>query len=86
MSIEIKVADMKKAHQVLARLDYKISALEKGYTNHALRINLDKNTIEILPVTEQMKDLWVGGKGFDLWFMLQEIKPTTRWDSHENPI
>lgn len=42
-----------------------------------------------MPVTEEMKNLWIGGKGFDLWLMFQEIKPfkdTITWEHPANPI
>ena len=77
---------MKEAHRILCEFPFEVIALEKGYANRTLRIDLDKNEISILPVSQQMKDLWTGGKGFDLWLMFQEITADTKWDSHENPI
>ena len=74
------------AHRVLAQIDFEVAPLAKGYANRTLRVDLDTNAITIHPVTEQMKELWVGGKGFDLWLMMQEINKDTRWDSRENPI
>jgi NADH:ubiquinone oxidoreductase subunit F (NADH-binding)/NADH:ubiquinone oxidoreductase subunit E len=81
-----KITQMQKAHEVLYRFPFEIKELNKGYSDRTLRIDLDKNEITIHPVTQQMKDLWTGGKGFDLWLMLQEITKETRWDSRENPI
>jgi len=81
-----QITRMQKAHKTLATFDFDSAALERGYANRALKVDVGSNTIEILPVTGQMKDLWVGGKGFDLWFTLQEIGPDTKWDSPENPI
>jgi NADH:ubiquinone oxidoreductase subunit E len=83
---EEKISQMQKAHEVVCKFEFKLKKLEKGYSDRALRIDLDNNKMEILPVTQQMKDLWTGGKGFDLWFMFQEINKDTKWDSHENPI
>jgi NADH-quinone oxidoreductase subunit F len=77
---------IKAAHEVLAEFDFAPVRLHKGYANRALRIDLSDRSIRELPVTQQMKDLWVGGKGFDLWYMFQEITAETRWDSPENPI
>lgn len=77
---------MKKSHRILANFPFDVKALNRGYADRALRIDLDKNEIKILPVTKQMKDLWLGGKGFDLWYMFQEINKDTKWDSPENPI
>ncbi len=77
---------LRSAHLNLASLSFEPAAIAQGYTMRVLRIDLSSNSVSILPVTAQMKDLWTGGKGFDLWLMLQELKPTTRWDSPENPI
>ncbi|HOX24239.1 MAG TPA: NAD(P)H-dependent oxidoreductase subunit E [Candidatus Krumholzibacteria bacterium] len=80
------VQTIKAAHQVLAEYRFAPVRLERGYANRALRIDLSERSFRELPVTQEMKDLWVGGKGFDLWYMFQEITAATRWDSPENPI
>jgi NADH:ubiquinone oxidoreductase subunit F (NADH-binding)/NADH:ubiquinone oxidoreductase subunit E len=80
------IQTLKAAHEVLSEFHFEPVRLEKGYANRTLRIDLTSGAITELPVTQQMKDLWVGGKGFDLWYMLQEISPRTRWDSPENPL
>jgi NADH:ubiquinone oxidoreductase subunit E len=85
MSAE-KITQMRDAHQVVCEFPFEIKGLNKGYSDRILRIDLDKNEITILPVTQQMKDLWIGGKGFDLWLMFQEINKDTKWDSPENPL
>ncbi len=85
MSAE-KIAQMRSAHQVICQFPFEIKELYRGYSDRFLRIDLDKNEITIQPVTQQMKDLWVGGKGFDLWLLFQEITKDTKWDSPENPI
>ena len=80
------IQTLKSAHEVMAAFAFKPARLERGYANRSLRIDLSSLGITELPVTQQMKDLWVGGKGFDLWYTLQEISAQTRWDSPENPI
>lgn len=85
MSVE-KAKQMRAKHQVLAEKSFRIAELDKGYANRYLRVDLTSKEITIHPVTEQMKELWIGGKGFDLWLMLKEINDKTRWDSEENPI
>ncbi len=80
------IQTLKSAHEVLAEFSFKPARLERGYANRSLRIDLSSGGITELPVTQQMKDLWVGGKGFDLWYTLQEITAQTSWDSPENPI
>ena len=68
-----RIQTLKAAHEVLAEFAFKPARLERGYANRSLRIDLSTRGISELPVTQQMKDLWVGGKGFDLWYTLQEI-------------
>lgn len=80
------INELREKHETICEFDFNIVPLEKGYANRTLRIDLNKNEIKVLPVTQQMKDLWVGGKGFDLWLMFQEINKNTKWDSPENPI
>ncbi len=77
---------MQKSHKILTSFPFKVKELNRGYSDRALRVDLGNNEISIIPVTQQMKDLWLGGKGFDLWFMLQEINKDTKWDSPENPL
>jgi len=84
--LEEKIAQMQKAHEVLYESSFELKELNKGYSDRTLRIDIEKNEITIHPVTRQMKDLWTGGKGFDLWLMLREITRETKWDSQENPI
>ncbi|MBM4354195.1 MAG: hypothetical protein FJ109_10440 [Deltaproteobacteria bacterium] len=81
-----RVREMRAAHRILAETSFDRKDLSGGYADRWLRVDLSKNRIEIRPVTQQMKELFVGGKGFDLWLTLQEIGRETRWDSPENPI
>lgn len=80
------IKHMKDAHEIVCEFPFKIAALEKGYSNRILRVDIGKNEITVQPVSEEMKKLWTGGKGFDLWMMLQEINKDTKWDSPENPL
>ncbi|MCP5107226.1 MAG: hypothetical protein GY950_27815 [bacterium] len=85
MQIE-NIAQMRDAHEVIHQFPFEIKELYRGYSDRTLRIDLDKNEITIHPITQQMKDLWIGGKGFDLWLMLKEINKETKWDSNNNPL
>ncbi len=81
-----EVERLREAHRIVAEFPFEVVPIEKGYAGRGLRVDLSTNEIGTFPVTQQMKDLWVGGKGFDLWLMFQEISKDTRWDSPENPI
>ncbi len=84
--VSVEIAELRDARELLAEFSYSPGKIQRGYTNRTLRLDISKNIIEEQPVTQQMKDLWIGGKGFDLWLMLQEITGQTKWDSPENPI
>ncbi|MGD9364211.1 MAG: aldehyde ferredoxin oxidoreductase C-terminal domain-containing protein [Desulfobacteraceae bacterium] len=67
-------------------LKYERPAINKGYANQTLSIGLTENDIQVHPVTEQMKNLFVGGKGFDLWMLWQAVRPETKWNDPENTL
>ena len=65
---------------------YKRPDIEKGYTNQTLHINISDAAVSIKPVTKKMKEVFIGGKGFDLWLLWNAVKPDTKWNSPENEI
>jgi NADH:ubiquinone oxidoreductase subunit E len=81
-----KIKEMVNSHKVISSFEYKPAELKMGYTNKTLRVDIGSGEISINEVTKEMKKLWTGGKGFDLWLTLQEINKNTKWDSPENPI
>jgi len=48
---------------------YSLKPLSRGYNNRTLYINLTDNKIISKTVTEEMKEIFVGGRGFDLWLL-----------------
>lgn len=80
------IATMRAAHEVLAELAFEPALLSKGYAGRTLRVDLSSGELRIEPVSEQMKALWIGGKGFDLWLMLKEVRAGMRWDDPQNPL
>ncbi len=67
-------------------LTYKRPSIDKGYANQTLHIDLGENQIRIEPVTRQMKEIFVGGKGFDLWLLWQAVDASTRWNDPGNAL
>ena len=67
-------------------LKYERATLEGGYANQTLYVNLSKPEISIKPVTQKMRETFIGGKGFDLWLLWNAVKGTTQWDDPENAI
>jgi aldehyde:ferredoxin oxidoreductase len=73
---------------VLAELSYELKPVEKGYAGRTLYINLSTNEIKINPVTDEMKEKFIGGKGFDLYLMWNGLPKdrVVNWDDPENEI
>lgn len=67
-------------------LRYATGRIEKGYNNRSLYINLDDYSIKEKEVTDFMKDKFVGGKGFGLWYLWNSVNGNTKWDDPENEI
>ncbi|NCD40729.1 MAG: aldehyde:ferredoxin oxidoreductase [Bacteroidia bacterium] len=82
----MNIDEMKKAHKVLKAYNYAWAPIEKGYNNRTLYINLDDNRIEEKPVTQLMKDKFIGGKGFGLKLLWQATRPETQWNDNDNEI
>ncbi len=61
-------------------LEYERPDIQRGYANQTLSVNLSDSAISIKPVDEKMKEVFVGGKGFDLWLLWNAVKSTTRRD------
>lgn len=84
--MEEKIKQMRQARILRCNFPFEVKELYRGYADRFLRIDLNKNEISIHPVSQQMKNLWTGGKGFDLWLMFHEVDKNTKWDSPNNPI
>ena len=65
---------------------YERPAIEKGYTDHSLYVNISDSKITIKPVDVKTKETFIGGKGYDLWLLWNAVKPTTKWNDPENAI
>ena len=76
---EIKVKEIQT-------LNYVRPSIQKGYANQTLCVNLSDSQISIKPVSEKMKEVFVGGKGFDLWLLWNAVKGNTRWNDPENAL
>ena len=70
----------------LKEYTYTPAKLHRGYANKSLYINVGDLSVIEKEVTEFMKEKFVGGKGFDLWYLWNAVTPETKWDSPENEI
>ncbi|HUT70670.1 MAG TPA: aldehyde ferredoxin oxidoreductase C-terminal domain-containing protein [Desulfatiglandales bacterium] len=70
----------------LGRFDYSLSPVERGYTNRTLYINLSHMKISSKPVSDEMKKVFTGGRGFDLWLLWNGTGEKTTWNDPKNEI
>ena len=72
--------------KVTKTLDYKRPEIDRGYNDQTLHINISKADISIQPVEQKTRELFVGGKGYDLWLLWNAVQADTRWDDPQNAI
>ena len=84
--MSMNIEELKAKHKTLKEHNYTLSKVEKGYNGRTLSINLSTNEIKEKPVSSQMIDKFVGGKGFDLRLLWDAVKDTTKWSDPENAI
>ncbi|WP_066495620.1 aldehyde ferredoxin oxidoreductase family protein [Abyssisolibacter fermentans] len=77
---------IKNSRKLLTEFKYDLGTIERGYTNRTLYVDISNNTIKSKPVTQLMKDKFIGGKGFGLKFLWEATQPDTKWDDPENEI
>jgi len=84
--MEITVQNMKKAHKILAEFPYEKGQVDKGYTNRTLYVNLSDNKVESRSVSDNMKNVFIGGRGYGLRLLWNGVKDDTKWNDPENEI
>ncbi len=77
---------LKNSRKVLAEYKYEKKPVVKGYANRTLYVDLGNLEIKEIPVTEDMKKKFTGGRGFGLKLLWDSINPDTRWNSPENGL
>lgn len=86
MSLRAPLAEIKAAHRLLAEYAYQIHPVERGYANRTLHIDLSTNQITEQPVTDGMKRIFTGGRGFGMKLLWDAVSANTRWDDPENAL
>jgi len=78
--------EFKQKHLLLKQYKYTWAPIDKGYNRRTIYINVGDRSIKEKPVSQEMIDKFVGGKGFDLHLLWQGTKPETKWNDPENEI
>jgi aldehyde:ferredoxin oxidoreductase len=80
------VAKLRKGHNLLKEASFIPCLPQKGYCSRGLYINVHTLEVKEQPVSQQMKDIFIGGRGFGLWQLWHAVSPTTKWSDPENEI
>jgi len=78
--------EMKKSHKLLNTWEYTWKALDRGYTDKILYVNVGTNEIKSKDVPEIMKEKFVGGRGYGLRLLWDATRPDTKWNDPDNEI
>ena len=73
---------------VIAEFKYEKGKVERGYSNRTLYVNLSTMKMASRPVSQKMKDIFIGGRGFNLWLLWNALPKDRiiKWDDPENEI
>ncbi|MEN8224465.1 MAG: aldehyde ferredoxin oxidoreductase C-terminal domain-containing protein [Bacteroidota bacterium] len=82
----MNIEEMKNAHKTLKTWSYEWKPLFRGYTDKVLYINISDNEIKEKAVPAEMKDKFIGGKGYGLRLLWDGTRPDTKWNDPENEI
>jgi len=85
-ALSMNFVEFRKTHKLLQQYKYTWAPIDKGYNNRTVYINVGTLEVSEKPVTQQMKEKFIGGKGFDLRLLWDATKPDTRWNDPENEI
>lgn len=79
-------ATLNESLKLLKEFKYSWAPIEKGYNNRTVYVNVGELAVKEKPVSQQMKEKFIGGKGFGLRLLWDATTPKTRWNDPENEI
>jgi aldehyde:ferredoxin oxidoreductase len=82
----MKFEEFKEKHKLITSYKYTWAPIERGYNNRTLYVNVGSHLIKEKPVSQEMKDKFIGGKGFDLRLLWDATQPDTKWNDPDNEI
>jgi len=73
---------------IITEFKYELGKAERGYNNRTLCVDLSNMKITSKPVSKDMKEKFIGGRGFDLWLLWNSLPKNrvVKWDDPENEI
>lgn len=82
----VNIENLKQNRKVLGQLDYEITPIDKGYADKVLYVNVGTKEIKTKDVPAEMKEKFIGGKGYGLKLLWDAVNPNTKWNDPENEI
>lgn len=77
---------LRNQYRVIKKWEYDWTPLFRGYTDKILYINAGTAEVREKDVPLQMKEKFIGGKGYGLRLLWDATRPDTKWDDPENEI
>jgi aldehyde:ferredoxin oxidoreductase len=65
---------------------YELVPPERGRTDRVLMIDLTEMKVGVRIVTEDERELYLGGRGYCLWLLWEGTEPGTKWDDPSNTL
>src|SRR4030043_1848732 len=70
--------------KILKQIKYQPARVTGGYSDRILRVNLGTGEISIQELPPEIKNKYIGGRGYAIKLIWDETKRETRYDSPEN--
>lgn len=78
-------SDLKREQmKVLESMEYEVAAVQGGYTDRILQLDLTTLTTSIIEVEPDFRRKYVGGRGYAMKMIWDETTKDTRYDSPDN--
>ncbi len=82
----MKYKELINKQKLISEVVYPHQLLNKGYSDKTLYVNVGTNQITIKDVPPEMKEKFVGGKGYGLRYLWDAVTSKTKWNDPENEI
>lgn len=82
----MNIQELREKHRMLREWDYDWKPLDKGYTDKVLHIDVGSAKVSEKNVPTEVKEKFIGGKGYGLRLLWDATTPRTAWNDPENEI
>ena len=82
----MNIQELREKHRMLREWDYDWKPLDKGYTDKVLHIDVGSAKVSEKNVPTEVKEKFIGGKGYGLRLLWDATTPRTAWNDPDNEI